>query len=170
MAEADIGEFRVRSLHGELTITYRDRQDASVVFDADGVEALVDFLTVQTEPQANRRHTFRVSLWNSCGLAVVVHCDGHRVEAIPGSIGLTGVFVELPAASEVELPIGTRAEVMLSLDGTHEKLDVVVRRREGRGCGLFFPASMKDDDVDPPEFLVRMVMELQRRWLVGRKR
>jgi len=29
---------------------------------------------------------------------------------------------------------------------------------------------MNDDDVDPPEFLVRMVMELQRRWLVGRKR
>ena len=170
MAETEIGEFRVQNEQGELTITHKDRSDVSVYFNADGVETLIEFLTVQPEPQTNRRRTFRVSLWDSSGLTVVVHCGGHDVETMPRSIGLTGVLVELPDSPAIELPVGTQAEVTLSLDGTHEKLDAIVRRREGRGCGLFFPASMKDDDVDPPESHVRMVMEMQRRWLVGRKR
>jgi hypothetical protein len=66
--------------------------------------------------------------------------------------------------------VSSRVEVTLDFETDHETLEAIVRRRRGSGCGLFFPASMKDEELDPPATLTRIVMNLQRRWLARRIR
>ena len=170
MAETNIGDVRVTFERGVLTISHRDRSESTITLDEDGVEKLIDLVCGHDESESNRRHAFRVSLWNSCGLMTTVHHGECEFEAIPTSISLSGVFVELPEPLEFELSVGAQVDVTLDLDTDRETLEAIVRRRRGSGCGLFFPASMKDEELDPPATLARIVMNLQRRWLARRIR
>lgn len=170
MAETNIGDVRVTFERGVLTITRLDRSESTITLDEDGVEKLIDLVCGHDEAESNRRQTFRVSLWDSCGLTTTVRHGECEIEAIPTSISLSGVFVDLPEPLEFELSVGTQVEVTLDLDTDHETLEAIVRRRRGSGCGLFFPASMSDEELDPPATFARIVMNLQRRWLARRIR
>jgi len=170
MAETSIGDFRVAFERGVLTITHHDRPESAVTMNEDGVEKLIDLVCGHDESDSNQRQAFRVSLWDSCGLTTTVHHGGCEIEAIPTSISLSGVFVELPEPLEVGLSVGAQVDVTLDLDTDHETLVSIVRRRRGSGCGLFFPASMKDEELNPPATLARIVKNLQRRWLARRIR
>ena len=170
MPETSIDDFRVTFERGVLTITPHDRPDSAVTLNEDGVEKLINLVCGHDESESNRRQTFRVSLWDSSGLTTTVRFGERDIEVIPTSVSLSGVFVELPDPLETELYVGREVEVTLDLDTENETLEAIVRRRRGSGCGLFFPASMKHEELDPPAGLARIVMSLQRRWLARRIR
>jgi hypothetical protein len=170
MAATNIGDLRVTFERGVLTITPHGRSESAITLDEDGVEKLIDLVCGHDESESNQRQAFRVSLWDSSGLTTTVRHGECEIEATPKSISLSGVFVELPDPPGIELPVGAQVEVTLELDTDHETLEAIVRRRHDSGCGLFFPASMKDEELDPPATLARIVMTLQRRWLARRIR
>ena len=170
MAEITIGEMQLVSDGNTLTIARRDQPDFAVCLDADGFRELLDFVTTIAGTEFNQRQTFRIPLWDSSGLSVQIRTDESQVSVKPTNISLTGIFVEVHPDDWLDLQQDADVEVTLEFEGETQTHHAIVRRREGNGYGLFFPESMKGEEIDPPPGITRIVMELQRRWMARRAR
>ena len=187
MAEITLRDIQLKYDGKTLTISSVEQPHRSVSLDPRAVEELVQFVhalsDVDIDPSdqssqspvsgrtdgANRREAFRVPVIVESGLEVSVTANGEQTNAEPTNISMTGVFVELAEGSRIQPNIGDELHVQLATDELSIGLDAVVRRKEKDGFGLFFPASIKGEHVNPPPVLRLIVMDLQRRWMMHRK-
>ena len=182
MAEIKLRDIQLTYDGRTLTISSVKEPGKSVALDARTVEELVDFVKLfepieeenaETDKPAtgNRREAFRVPVIDDFNLRCVITRHGESIEAKATNISMTGVFVELPEF--IELPergsdrimIDDQMDVSITLDKWNVVLASVVRRQEDHGFGLFFPATIRGHNVEPPPMLRRIVMDLQRRWM-----
>lgn len=163
MAESTIGEGRFISNGKTLTISSLAQPELTISLDQGGVEELINFMTSHAGTQFNQREAFRVELGDSSGLSVSIRKDGTQVAASPRNLSLTGISVELRPDDWLDLQLDAEVEITLQFEGQIRTYRAIVRRREKNGYGLFFPESMKGEEVDPPPELAHLVMELQRR-------
>lgn len=187
MAEIKLRDIQLTYDGRTLTISSVKERGKSVTLDARTVEELVDFVKLfepieenRTETgnsetgndeTGNRREAFRVPVIDDFNLRCVITRHGECIEAKATNISMTGVFVELPEL--IELPergsdrimIDDKMDVSITLDKWNVVLASVVRRQEDHGFGLFFPATIRGHNVEPPPMLRRIVMDLQRRWM-----
>lgn len=170
MKEIVIGDVRLVADDNSLTIARLGRSDVTVSFDSDGVRELIDFANSLADTEFNRRRTFRVPLWNSCGLAAQMCAAERQVSVTPTSISLTGISVVLSPDHWIDLPEGAVVEVTLNLEGESEMLHGIVRQCTDFGYGLSFAESTKGERIEPPPTLAQIVMDLQRRWMIRRMR
>ena len=164
MPEITIGDVRLISDGRTLTIARDHPTSTAACFDSKGIEKLIDFVTALSETAVNRRRTFRVRLWKSSGLSVQIHDGIAEFSVTPRDISIAGVSVQLPADDRLNLELDSEVQVTLDLEGDVHSYRGIVRRREALECGLVFPESMQSEHIDPPPHLLRVVMELQRRF------
>lgn len=167
--EATIGDLRLVSDGQKLTITFRYQPDMTVSLDRLAIDELIDYVGGLAVDEFNRRQTFRVPVWDSCGLSAQL-CLGTKLLAVRATnLSLTGIFVELPPEDWVDLKVHDRLDIALRFEGRSGTYRVEVRRREGNGYGLFFLDSMRAEQIDSLPDITHVVMELQRRWLARNK-
>ena len=178
---AEIKLRNIQLLYEGETLTISSVRDpaCSVDLDPRTVEDLVEFvhaLTTHSNPGAadddekNRREAFRVPVVKDEDLQAWI-VDGSKPLAVtPTNISMTGVFVELPKNLKKQFKIDDRLQVQMQCDKLKVLMGAIVKRVESRGIGLFFPATVKDDNIDPPQEMRKIVMELQRRWMTYLKK
>ncbi len=115
---------------------------------------------------ADPRQIYRVPILRESALpAWVATGDGRMLAVRAVNISVAGILVEMPAGQELE--IGERLALRL-VDPerrTHMEIEAIVRRRDGRKYGLFFPAVLKDGEIEPPPALRGLVSDLESEWL-----
>ncbi|MCA9136088.1 MAG: PilZ domain-containing protein [Planctomycetales bacterium] len=155
-----------------LTISSVKTPEKSVTLDAQSVEELVDFVQglapvdESDGPGSNRRESFRVPVLDDSGLAVTLVKGNKRCEAKPANISMTGVFIKVPEKSQPDFKISDEIFVELTYQKSKIELEAIVRRIEDGGIGLFFPVTIKSEHVNPPPLVRRIVMDLQRQWML----
>lgn len=164
MPDITIGDVVLVSDGKTLEMARRDQPSRTVSLNAKGVAQLFEFARLIGD-ETNRRNAFRVSLWESCGLTVRLRSDTAEFTGKPTNISLTGVFVEVSSDDSGNIALGDELQVELGFQGRSTSYFGVVRRREGKGIGIFFPESMHAEQCNPPAELAQMVMELQRSWI-----
>jgi len=120
---------------------------------------------------ADGRTTFRVPITPEGALvARLLLGEGTSVEVRPLNISQSGILVELPGGTGLELAKGRVVEVELRLDEEEAAVQVeaVVRRRSGREYGLFFPLAVARGAHAASKPLRDIVRELETRWLRSR--
>ena len=168
MAEITIGDAHLVSDGETLTIGRRGQRDLTLSLDAAGVAELIDFVTSLATTEFNRRQDFRVPIHHSSGLSVQIRKGDRLISVTPTNISITGIFIELPRDDWIDFEQDDQMSVILEFEGEKQDHRGVVRRCADNGYGLFFPKSMKGNELDPPAELSRVVMELQRRWMTRR--
>jgi len=163
MAKITIGDVIVTADHGALSFTRRDQSTPLVRLNAVEAGKLLDFLRSYVTTELNQRSAFRVPVWPASGLSATLRSD-QTVHAVrPLDISLTGMSFEFSSADAPELPSDADVEITLAFEGDTLTLPGVVQRREAKRYGIFFPGSIRNEELDPPWSLVSIVMELQRR-------
>ncbi|MCC9601175.1 PilZ domain-containing protein [Stieleria sp. JC731] len=158
----------------ELTICSVSRPETRLTLDPDAVDELVDFVeTIQKTKvaiaeQDNQRQSFRVPIVRRDDLHVEINFRGMDFEARPDNISMTGLFIRSHDRDPVKFQIGDEATLTLTCNGESTELEGIVRRMGRNGYGFFFPACVRFEQVDPPPEVRRIVMELQRRWMMYR--
>lgn len=170
MEELTIGSLLFRSDGKTLTISARDRPDFSFSLERDGVEELIDYVSTLAGTDFNRRHAFRIPIWDSSGLLAVIREGQTETPVTPIDLSLTGMLARLPEESNVEPALEDEVIVTLEFHGVKSMYHAVVKRRTEFTCGLLFPETIVDGELNPPDSLVRVVMELQRQWLAKRSK
>ena len=175
MAEITIGDVYLQSDGNFLTISRAGREDEKMCLDASEVEALIDFLVNlrQDEPEDdNRRMSFRVPIpvGIGSGLSTQVKARGKLLPVTPKNISMTGILVKLPSDYECDFEQFDELELVLRYQGRSSSYQAQVRNVKNGMLGLYFPETKVDGEIEPPEELADLVMELQRQWLSRRKK
>jgi hypothetical protein len=90
---------------------------------------------------------------------------GNIIEAEPIDLSLTGMLVR---AADPILRGGQSLTVTMSLRDLHTPLSATVVRAQPPLLALHFVESLQDGELDPPETLIAIYRELERRWLRNR--
>jgi hypothetical protein len=84
------------------------------------------------------------------------------------NLSLSGILVEFSKGEVYEMPIDTQIKIRLQLQDTTIVINGVVSRRSGNQYGIFFPDSVRDNELDPPDSLQAICTKLEKQWLRGR--
>ena len=174
MAEIQLRDIQLTYDGDTLTISSLKDPQMSVSLDPGTVEDLVEFVHLfapvdEDKPDApNRREAFRVPVCEESGMKSMIITKGKQLKVRPTNISMTGVFIEVPKETADEFQVDDQVEVAMALEKWQVTLDAIVRRKQDHGYGLFFPATIKEEHVEPPPILRRIVMDLQRRWMLHR--
>jgi hypothetical protein len=115
-----------------------------------------------------KRGTFRVRVVDPAhGLDLEVTTeDGKTWSPRLVDLSLTGMQIAFPTR-EPELTVYSRVNVLLRLKKTDLccQLRGVVRRRDGKRYGLFFPEAVRGGEICPPEALRKLVEAVEQLWM-----
>ncbi|MGB7347324.1 MAG: PilZ domain-containing protein [Pirellulaceae bacterium] len=164
MSEITIGDAKLKSNGGVLTIQHACDQQSELTFDADGVQELIRFLTSQAHSEFNRREAFRVPLFDSSGVGIRVLHKNALVQGRPTSISMTGVFIAVAPEDQIQTAKGDEVEVTISFEGRIHSHPASIRRIAPDGYGVAFLDAVKGGQVDPPADIAHVVMAMQRQW------
>lgn len=148
-AESDGHKLHLRPAH--------KRALKEFVLDAAQARELMEFLRHCTEDEFNQRAAFRVQVYSNSGLEVALRVNGKPVLTIPRNISYTGVYVEAHPDNDPQLSKGGIVDVELIYDEKTLLQRGVIRRRSINGYGIFFPESIKHEDVNPHPQLKNIV-------------
>ncbi|WP_419189889.1 PilZ domain-containing protein [Stieleria marina] len=165
MQETTIGDAILVSNKGLLTMRHVEDESLSFVFTAEQVLELVRFLTAQTQSEFNRREAFRVPLFESSQLEVRVRSGETQIQGRPTSISMTGIFLAVSPANQVDAELEDEVEVVLQFEGAQHSHVGLIKRISNDGYGIAFLDATSLGQVDPPADIARIVMKLQREWV-----
>lgn len=168
MSVINIGNISLQSDGEQLIVHHKGTPFDPITLQGEAVTELIDFIGEISGAEFNQRRTFRVKVTDGSGLSCRATVGEKVYDVAVGNISLAGLYMRFRPGDEIELPLEAEVELQLTFQGHTENVKGVVKRKDGRGYGLFFPASMKGDQVEPPAGLTRMVMDLQRKWMACR--
>ncbi len=165
MKQIDIGELHLAFEDGRLSVSSSKTSDATTMLDMADIQKLSGFLASLQEGHANQRQTFRLSAAALMDLGVSLHANGRVLGATANDLSVTGISVQINDGEQLDVPLLGEVEVVLELGDETQSHTAILRRREARGYGLFFPQSIHGEHIEPPHNLVAMILELQKRSL-----
>jgi hypothetical protein len=171
----DAVEFQIVEKHLQVSApcsnfeTDGDLKRLSIPFDADKVRELMTLLSNAIAQPFNARQTFRIPLKSALGKAIDVTgkiVDGDKeIEVTPTSISMTGVFITSPNGLERPYEVGDQFIFQVQFEDHAASLNCTVKRVNEDGIGCFFNDSIKNEELDPPDNLVQMIVDIQRTWI-----
>ncbi len=168
MLSTTIGSVRARLEGGTLTLTETAAPGSPVCFHGEEIQTLVDFLVSAPARESNIRQAYRVAVRPTSGLVARIQAGTESTDVIATSISVLGPFVGPLPGSKLTLSMDQEVLLSLEFEGRGLTLRGIVCRQDSTGCGLLFPESLKGEELDPPQLLSRIVMELQRRVVAER--
>ena len=163
-----VGHFLIFSPSYLISCSPEGQPENAVNLEPVDVGVLIDFLMSLSASEFNRRQTFRIPLWESCGIRVTLQSEDQVYEGRPSNISLTGLLMELEQDCEFAPSMNSLVDVTIDFEGQVQRLVGRVRRRVDQQLGLDFPESTQAGDADPTPNYTALVMELQRRWAARR--
>ncbi len=116
-----------------------------------------------------RRFSFRVPVFPSSGLEVVMTLEGDKpVSPMPIDVSMSGILVEFRASDDPDLALEHELPVTVRRGNDVAALRGIVRRRMGHRYGLYFPECVTVEGIQPTEELRRIVKSLEGDWLRAR--
>ncbi len=168
MSALTLGDLVMEFSGTTLAVSHRNHPSELVRLDADSIARLRKYVQSLEPLETQRREAFRVPLEGLSELAVALVINGKDVPVVPLDISITGVYVKARATSKLDLAYDDSLDVKLQYEQETLTYRGVVRRCEPNGIGLFFPESLKGEQINPPPELSRIIMDLQRKAMVGR--
>lgn len=168
MLTTSIGSVQASLDGGLLTLTDGATGGGPIRLDADGMQALVDFLVSAPARESNIRQAYRVAVRPMSGLTARLQVGLAASDVVPISISVLGIFIGPLPGTKLSLSMDQEVVLSLEFEGRGLTLRGIVCRQDSTGCGLLFPGSLKGEELDPPPLLSRIVMELQRRAVAER--
>ena len=165
MKKIDLGDLHFEFDGSRLSLSSSRSGETSTTLEMSDVQKLADFLATLNDRNANQRQTFRLSASALMDLGVALHANGRVFGATANDLSVTGISVQVNDGEELDVPLLGEVEVVLELGDQTQSHTAILRRREARGYGLFFPQSMRGEHIEPPHDLVAMILELQKRSL-----
>ena len=148
----------------QITFEDQDNWKFSFSLKSSAMFDLIEYLRSFKVDDTQRRNAFRVPLTTSSDLSVMLGYKDKSCSVKPLNISFTGILIEF-GGDVYDLAIG--AEVILTLksgDNT-EKISGKIMRRDGNQYGIFFPTTVVDNEVTPPDYLRSIVLNLEKDWL-----
>lgn len=167
MLSQKIGPVTARMELGTLILTDSRKPGLEIRLDGEGPRILGEFLAYAPDRGANDRQAFRVPISAASGLVVRL-LDSGTVPVVPVSISVTGMFITPIGGGALDFTIGRELAVQLEFEQRTLDLHGIVCRLDRTGAGLLFRESFRNEQVEPPPALTRIVMELQRRAAASR--
>lgn len=112
-----------------------------------------------------QRQAYRLHKDALVGLSAVAIANGKEYPIDVQDLSMTGLHFRIKPELGLSLSPSDKFSVTLSFQGERQTQPVVLRRKTESGYTVFFPNSLKGQDIDPPRELTSLVMNLQRRWL-----
>jgi hypothetical protein len=152
---------------GSSSLMFQDGDNANlkVTFSASNLPDLIDFLCSVKPDEKDLRMGFRVPLSISSGLSASITFEDKTCSVKPLNLSLSGIFVELSKSEVYEMPIDSKIKIRLQLQDTTTVINGVVSRRSGNQYGIFFPDSVRNNELDPPDLLQAICTKLEKHWL-----
>jgi hypothetical protein len=145
-----------------------DNANLNVTFSASNLPDLNDFLCSLKPGEQELRLGFRVPLSISSRLSASIAFGDKTCSVKPLNLSLSGILVEFSKGEVYQMPIDTQVKIRLQLQDTTIVINGVVSRRSGNQYGIFFPDSVRDNELDPPDSLQAICTKLEKQWLRGR--
>jgi hypothetical protein len=113
----------------------------------------------------NRRTVFRVPVFENSGLTCMLRLQHQEFAVRPRNISLTGISIPITESLTGLLAEEQEVSVTLRFENCCQVLQGIVRRLTPQAAGIFFPESIRGENMVPPADLMRIVMLLQRQWM-----
>ncbi len=163
--ELKIGNINIIWDGSSLIFQDGDNANLNLTFSASNLPDLIDFLCSLKPGEKELRLGFRVPLSISSGLSASITFEDKTCSARPLNLSLSGIFVELSESQVYEMPIDSKIKIRLQLQDTTAVINGVVSRRSGNQYGIFFPDSVRGNQLDPPDSLQAICTKLEKQWL-----
>ena len=131
---------------------------SSAMFD------LIEYLRSFKVDDTQRRNAFRVPLTTSSDLSVMLGYRDKSCSVKPLNISLTGILIEF-GGDVYDLAIGAEVNLTIKSGDKTENISGKIMRRDGNQYGIFFPTTVVDNEVTPPDHLRSIVLKLEKDWL-----
>ncbi len=151
-------------------VTFQDRKDPrrSVTVSEDHLLDLMSFMSALNPDVAERRASYRYTLWRSCGLTASLTLHNREWSVTPLDLSLVGILIRIPK-NMPEMWLGSEMNVTLTHGPDITSLRGIVRRRNEDEYGVQFPSSNGEDGhLNPPEPLRKILMKVERGYLMRR--
>lgn len=166
MQEANIGDLHLSFDGKRLAVAGLNAEQAQASLDGSEIEQLYRFLGSIVGISPNQRQSFRLGARALMDLGVTLVRKGRMFGATAQDLSVTGISLQLNDEEVLNIPQLEEIEVVLELGDQTLTHTAIVRRQIGKAYGLFFPASMKGEHIEPSAELVALLLELQRRSLM----
>jgi len=163
--ELKIGNISIIWDGSSLMFQDGDNSNLNVTFSASNLPDLINFLSSLKPYEKELRMGFRVPLSISRGLSTSLTFGGKTCSVRPLNLSLSGILVEFSEDEVFEMPIDTQIKIRIQLQETTTVLNGVVMRRSGNQYGIFFPDSVRGEELDPPDSLQAICTKLEKQWL-----
>lgn len=159
---------------GETYLTYdgthlyikEDRQGkVAAAVPADELLILHNFIGSLLGLDRGQRQTFRLHRDALFGVTAKVSANGKVYAVQIHDLSITGMHFQIKPDLGLALSLSDKCTVTLGYQHEEQTHAAIVRRRTEAGFTVFFPNSLKGEEIEPPKELTTLVMTLQRRWL-----
>ncbi len=163
MHDIDIDGVHISNDGSQLIL--KPARGREIQFDREGARELMEFLRMCAEEEFNQRSSFRVSVFASSGVKASFLVGGRSIPVLPRNLSYIGIYAETSPAQNPKLDKGAIIDVLIEYEGEQVSHRGVVRRRAMNGYGVFFPGSIRNEELAPHPLLRRIVERLQKRSL-----
>jgi len=136
-----------------------------VRLDLEEAIELFRFLQSVINP-ADRRNTHRLAIPEGGGFRSTIHLATEAIPSEAKNLSLTGILLLPVSPNAAGLHVGATVRVLLEFDGESVIAEATIQRRTGSEYGLSFLDSGTGDELDPLPGLSRIMMKLERYWIM----
>jgi hypothetical protein len=165
MRDIHIGETYLTYDGNHLYVKEDGQGHPTVAIPADELLILHNFIGSLLGLDRGQRQTFRLHRDTLAGLSCSVHANGQHYPVQVQDLSITGMHFLVKSAQGLRLSTSDKCSVNLTFQGESQIQAAVVNRQTESGFTVFFPNSLKGEEIEPPKELTNLVMVLQRRWL-----
>ena len=148
----------------QITFEDQDNWKFSFSLKSSAMFDLIEYLRSFKVDDTQRRNAFRVPLTTSSDLSVMLGYRDKSCSVKPLNISFTGILIEF-GGDVYDLAIGAEVILTLKSGDKTEKISGKIMRRDGNQYGIFFPTTVVDNEVTPPDDLRSIVLKLEKDWL-----
>ena len=148
-------------------ISFEDQNNWKFSFslESSAISDLIEYFRSFQVDDIQRRNAFRISLTASSDLSVMLEYKDKSCSVKPLNISFTGILIEFDGDDVYDIAIGDTVYLTLKSGDKATKISGKIVRRDGNQYGIFFPDTVVDSEVEPPENLRSIVLKLEREWI-----
>ena len=152
----------------QITFEDRNKWQFSLGLKASAISDLIEYFRSFQVDDIQRRRAFRIPLTASSDLSVILGYKDKSCTVNALNISLTGILIEFEGYDVYDIAIGAEVNLTLKLGDKAVKISGKIVRRDGNQYGIFFPDTIVDNEVQPPDSLQSIVLKLEKDWLRNR--
>ena len=151
-------------------ITFEDKNKWKFSFNLKGsaLSDMIGYFGSFKVDDVQQRKAFRVPLTAASDLSVRLGYRDKSCSVKALDISFTGILIEFDGDDVYDIAIDAAVDLTLKSGDKTAKISGKIVRHDGNKYGIFFPGTIVDDEVQPPEPFQSIVLNLERDWIRNR--